>query len=172
MINLLRSRRSIRKFSSHPISEELIDQLKEALLRSPSSRSIMPWEFIFISKKNSLETLSASKQAGSQFLKGAPLGVVVCADETQSDVWVEDCSIAAITLQYVAEELGLGSCWIQIRKRKHHESLSSEDYVRQQLQLPPHIRIASIIALGYPAESKPGHPKESLKYQKIRMDES
>ena len=45
---------------------------------------------------------------GSQFLKDAPLAIVVLGDPMQNDCWVEDGSIAAISMQYQAEELGLG----------------------------------------------------------------
>ena len=52
--------------------------------------------------------------------KNAPLGVVVCADSSKCDVWVEDASIATIFLHLAATSMGLGSCWLQIRKRMLH----------------------------------------------------
>lgn len=99
MLNILRKRRSIRKYKGRTIEEGIIEQLKEAALRSPSSRGINPWRFFFITDKAVLEELSRAKEQGSSFLKGASLGVAVCADENESDVWIEDCSIASIILQ-------------------------------------------------------------------------
>ena len=107
MINILRDRRSARRFDDRKIEEEKIEVLKEALVRSPSSRSINPWEFILIDDQDVLKELSDSKQHGSGFLAGAAMGVVILGDTTKSDTCIEDCSIAAITLQYTAESLDL-----------------------------------------------------------------
>src|SRR6185369_15158984 len=133
---------------------ETIELLIEALLRAPSSRGINPWEFIVVDDQGLLAKLSMSKQHGSDFLKNAALGIVVCADSTKSDVWIEDCSIASIIVQMTALSLGLGSCWIQIRNRSHDNSKTAVEYIRELLGLPEHIKVESIIALGHPAEVK------------------
>src|SRR5574340_493146 len=115
MMNLVRKRRSIRTYTREPVDRESLDLLVEAMLRSPSSRNRQPWEFVIVDDPQLLSKLSEAKEHGSGFLQNAPLGIVVCADSAKSDVWVEDCSIAAILVQMVAQSLGLGSCWIQIR---------------------------------------------------------
>ncbi|MCJ7809792.1 MAG: nitroreductase family protein, partial [Desulfobulbaceae bacterium] len=152
MIDLLRTRRSVRKYEPGKIEDDKIEILKEALLRSPTSRNFRPWEFIFVDDRDVLARLSQAKPHGAAFLKGAALGIVVCADENRSDVWVEDCSIAAILVQVVALSLGLGSCWIQIRKRTHAEGMTSEKYIQELLGLPENLKVESIISIGYPAE--------------------
>jgi nitroreductase len=170
MIELLRKRRSIRKYTDKVIETEKIEILKEALLRSPTSRSFDPWEFIFIDDRELLKLLAISKPHGAGFLKGAVLGIVICADEQKSDVWIEDCSIASILVQMVAQSIGLGSCWIQIRNRNFDDRMTSEDYIRKLLDIPSGIKVESIIALGYPAEKKEPVPPESLKYEKIHIN--
>src|SRR5512135_530815 len=115
MIEILRFRRSIRKYIKKAIDGESLEIIKEALLRCPSSRGTNPWTFIFVDEADLLARLSKAKEHGSAFLKNAALAIVVCGDETRSDVWVEDCSIAAIVAQLTAHSLGLGSCWVQIR---------------------------------------------------------
>ncbi len=167
MLDILRNRRSIRKYKSQAIEEEKIELLKEAALRSPSSRGINPWRIIFVKERRDLAALSLAKESGSAFLKDAALGVVVCAEERQSDVWVEDCAIATIILQLTGCSLGLGSCWIQIRNRMHSRQQSAEDYVKETLNLPKNYKIESMIAFGYPDEDKPAVPKEQLDYEKI-----
>ena len=167
MIELLRKRRSIRKFEDRSIEADKIEVLKEALLRSPSSRNLEPWEFTFVDDKDLPEKLSGSKQHGSAFLKGAALAVVVCADETKSDVWVEDCAIASVLVQLTAQSLGLGSCWAQIRKRMHTEDLTSEDYVNSVLDHPRPYRVLSIIGIGYPAENPAPISSKRLTSEKI-----
>ena len=170
MIDLLRKRRSVRRFEDRAIEPEKIELLKEAVLRSPSSRNFDPWEFIFVEDKPLLESLSKSKPHGASFLKDAALGIVVCADEAKCDVWVEDCSIASILAQLTAQSLGLGSCWIQIRKRFYEEGMSSEAYIRHILKIPDTIRVLSIIAVGYPAEQPEPISREALKDDKIHLN--
>ncbi len=170
MIEILRKRRSVRKFENRAVEPEKVELLKEAVLRSPSSRSFDPWEFVFVSDQSLLKKLSKSKPHGAEFLKGAALGIVVCAAETKSDVWVEDCAIASILAQLTAQSLGLGSCWIQIRKRSFEEETSSEAYIRGVLGMPDTLRVLSIIAVGYPAEQPEPIPRKQLKDGKIHLD--
>jgi nitroreductase len=168
MIELLRKRRSIRSYTGEPIDRDSLDILIEALLRSPSSRNINPWEFIVVDEPILLNRLSTSKEQGSAFLKQAPLGIVVCADSTKSDVWVEDCSITAILLQMTAVSLGLGSCWIQIRNRQHDATSTAEAYVRSLLGLPEKIAVEAIIAIGHPAATREPLPAGALEYAKVK----
>ena len=108
MLDILRERRSIRRYTDREIETEKIELIKEAALRSPSSRGLNPWRFLFVTDRALLAELSRAKESGSSFLKGASLCVVVCAAQGESDVWVEDCSIAAIILQLTGQSLGLG----------------------------------------------------------------
>jgi nitroreductase len=167
MIDILRTRRSIRKYEKKAIDKNSLEILKEALLRCPSSRGINPWIFVFVDDAELLNQLAKAKEHGSSFLKDAALGIVVCGDETKSDVWVEDCSIASIVVQLAAQSLGLGSCWIQIRKRPHSQDTTAEEYIQKLLNIPKHLKIESIISIGYPAEAKKSIPQEKLAFEKI-----
>ena len=167
MLEILRDRRSIRRYKDRQIEEEKIEQLKEAALRAPSSRGINPWRFVFVTDKPMLEKLSSAKESGSSFLKDAALGVVVAAKQGESDVWVEDCSIASIILQLAGCSLDLGSCWIQIRNRRHSSSMSAEDYVKQTLGLPDEFLVECIISFGYPDEVKRPIAAADLEWGKI-----
>lgn len=170
MIELLRRRRSIRKFTAEKIAPEIVELLIEAALRAPSSRGINPWEFILVDDPGLLLKLSGAKQHGSEFLKGAPLAVVVCADSAKSDVWIEDCSIAAIIIQLAALSAGLGSCWAQIRNRRHDAGNSAESFVRELLGLPEGITVEAIVGIGHPAESKRPVPAGKLPRDRVRFN--
>lgn len=170
MIDLLQKRRSVRKFGTEKIARETIEKLIEAALRAPSSRGINPWEFVLSEDPEILQKLSKAKQHGSEFLKNAPLAIVVCADSTKSDVWIEDCSIAAIIVQLAAVSQGLGSCWAQIRNRVHNKEKSAETYVQELLGLPEHIKVECILGIGHPAELKSPVPADKLLYEKIRYN--
>ena len=170
MIELLRNRRSTRKFTSSPVNDEHVQLLKETVLRAPTSKNSRPWEFVFVDDKNLLTQLAEVKPHGAVFLKDAPLGIVLAADPGKSDVWVEDCSIAAISIQYVAQSLGLGSCWIQVRKRNFDEVTTASDKVKEFLNMPGHLEVASIIAVGHPLQTRDGVDFEKLDFEKIKTN--
>src|ERR1035437_7586243 len=93
---LLKTRRSIRKYLPKTIEQEKITKITNAALMSPASKRSNPLEFIVIQDKETLVKLSQSRPHGSQFLNDSPLGIVVIDDTTKSDVWMEDASIASI----------------------------------------------------------------------------
>jgi nitroreductase len=170
MIELLRKRRSTRKYTSEKIAPEAIESLIEAALRAPSSRGTNPWAFILIDDPEIIIKLSQAKQHGSEFLKNAPLAIVVCADTTKSDVWVEDCSIAAIIIQLAAVSQGLGSCWAQIRNRQHDDETSADTYIRELLGLPVYMQVECVLGIGHPAEKKEALSADKLQHDKIKYN--
>ncbi|MBL0714593.1 MAG: nitroreductase family protein [Desulfosarcina sp.] len=169
--DLIRNRRSMRQFLEQPIEQDKINALVEAALRAPSSRSLNPWEFILVDNRDQLTALAAAKPHGAAFLANAPLGIVVCADPQRCDVWVEDCSIAVIFVQLMAESLGLGSCWIQIRKRSHASGRPARDHIADLLHIPAHLSVEAMIAIGYPARQKTPHPFSALPFEKIHYSD-
>jgi len=169
-IELLRKRRSCRQFLDKAVEQEKIDLLIEAMLRAPSSRSLNPWEFVVVENRETLQQLSQAKPHGAAFLKNAPLGIVVCADPEKCDVWIEDCSIAAMLLHLEATDLDLGSCWIQIRKREHDAEKSAESHVADILGLKEGMVVQAIIAIGYPKKESSGHPESSLLRDRVSFE--
>lgn len=170
MLQLLKSRRSIRKFHSREVEREKIDIILKSALLSPSSRAKRPWEFIVITDKILLHKLSQCKEHGSQFLNEAPMGIVVIANPKVCDVWIEDASIASTIIQLSAESLGLGSCWIQIRERYGANNVSAGGYIKKALGIPDIYEVECLIAVGYPAEEKRPYTENELFYDKIHFD--
>lgn len=170
MIELLRKRRSIRKFTTDKIPPQIRQVLIEAALRAPSSRGINPWEFIMVDDPELLSKLAMAKQHGAQFLKNAPLAIVVCADSTASDVWIEDCSIAAIIIQLTALSVGLGSCWAQMRGRQHDQDMTAERYIQGLLGLPEQMKVECVLGIGYPDEDKQPVPSAKLQHDKVKYN--
>lgn len=167
---LLKERRSIRKYQERAVEKEKLDIILKSALLSPSSRSRRPWEFVAVTDKEVLKKLSMCREHSSAFLEGAPLGIVVIADKSICDVWVEDCSIASIIIQLSAHSLGLGSCWIQVRDRFHKEEVTVEDYIKNILNIPDKYAVECIIAIGYPDEKKEGYDENKLPYEKIHFN--
>lgn len=168
-LDLMTRRRSIRRYQPRPVEQEKIDQLVETALRAPSSRGSSPWEFVVVTDPETITLLSRAKPHGAAFLKDAPLAIVVCADPNISDVWIEDTAIAAISLHLAATDLGLGSCWVQIRLRNHDEHQSASAKVSEILGLRPELEVGVIVAIGYAQEEKKPHGKASLSHDKVHF---
>lgn len=169
-LEVLRKRRSIRKYRDIPLRGEEVEVLKEIVLRSPSAHNFKSWEFVFVDDPDLLKRLAEVRGGSSAFLAGASLAIVVLGNEETQDVWVEDASVASVIAQIAAAAMGIGSCWVQIRNREHGPGLSAEDYTREVLGIHLPFRILSIIGLGYPAEEKPEVPAEALRWEKIHLN--
>ncbi len=154
--DLAQRRRSHRKYTEEPISQEDLKRVLEVALMAPTSKGLHSYSFCAVENQDLLTRLSTSKAIGSQFVAEAQCAIVVMADPAVSDVWIEDASTAAMSMLYQAEDLGLGACWVQVRERKDAEGRNTEDIVRETLSLPENLRIVCIIALGHKGmERKP-----------------
>ena len=168
-LELLKNRRSTRIFTGEPLGEDDVCTLMKAALMSPSGHRINPWEFILVEDKDVLKALSVSKEHGAGLLEGAAMAVAVVADTTKTDVWIEDCSIATIIIQLAAEELGLGSCWVQIRRRCDAAGNLAEDNVRSILGIPGHYAVLSIVGIGHKAREAKPFDEEKLQWEKVHI---
>lgn len=162
------NRRSHRKFTDMAIEQEKIDSILQTVLMAPAGKRANEWSFYVVTDKETSLKLSECKQFGAAFVKEAPLNIVVTADTTKSDVWIEDCSIAAIYLQLAAQDLGLGSCWSQVRGRESMtEGVMAEDYIKELLNIPSEFAVECIISIGYHADERQPYNLEKLPYEKI-----
>lgn len=168
-LELLKKRRSTRIFTGEPVAQEDVCTLMKAALMSPSGHRINPWEFILVEDKEVLKALSVCKEHGSGLLEGAAMAVAVIADTGKTDVWIEDCSIATIIIQLAAEELGLGSCWVQIRRRTDAQGNLSEDNVREILSIPSNYAVLSIVGIGHKAREAKPFDEEKMQWEKIHI---
>lgn len=166
---LISKRRSIRKFKDIPLTPEQVELILKAGLKSPTSKNAKPCHFIVVEDKDILQKLSECKKGSSKLLAGASIGIVVTADLLVSDVWIEDASIATIVMQLQIEDLGLGSCWIQIRDRQTPIGASAEEYVKDILDLPMQLQVLSIIAVGNKIEEKPAIKDDDLQWEKVHI---
>lgn len=167
---LIKARRSMRKFAEKELTQEQVVTLMKAALMAPASKRSNPWQFIVVDDKETLKKLSFCKEQASQFIADAALAVVVTADPLASDVWIEDASIASIYLQLQAEDMGLGSCWVQVRERTAANGMPSNDYVHNVLDLPLPLQVLSIIAIGHKGMERKPFDEEHLQWEKIHIN--
>ena len=188
---LIRNRRSTRLFTDQPLEPEQVEEILRAALMAPSSKRKNPWQFVVVEDKEMLERLAECKPHGAEFLKGCALAVVVLADVMISDVWIEDASIASIYMQLQAEDLGLGSCWCQVRNREREDESGAGEYIRQLLDIPyqlevdesgageyirqlldiPYqLEVLSIIGFGHKAQERKPFDESRLQWEKVHID--
>ena len=166
-LELMRRRRSVRRFTDEALSDETLNQLLEAALLAPTSKNTRCWRFVVVQDKETLQALSAAKPQGASFLKHAAAAIVVCGDPAVSDAWVEDCAVAAAMIHLEATILGLASCWIQLRLRPHDETTSASAYAAKILGLPESLPILAVVALGKPGDSKKPHDPSELRFDQV-----
>lgn len=168
--DLAQLRRSHRKFTDEEINPDDVQAILRAALMSPTSKSQRAWQFVVVEDKTDIEKLADAKDLGSQFMKGAPLAIVVLGDPMKNDCWIEDGSIAAVSMQYQAEELGLGSCWVQMRGRGLTDGTTADEVIRGILDIPANFNTLCIIAFGHKADERKPQNEDNLKWENVHVD--
>ena len=167
---LAQRRRSHRMFTDQEIDADDVRLILRAALMAPSSRGRRAWQFVVVDDKMDLEKLSDAKDAGASFIKDAPLAIVVLGDPLQNDCWVEDGAIAAVSMQYQAEDLGLGSCWVQMRGRGLTDGTTADTVVRGVLDIPENLYVLCVIAIGHKAAALNPQDEERLKWENVHIN--
>lgn len=168
--DLLQIRRSHRKFTTEEINPDDVKLILRAALMSPTSKGQRAWQFVVVDNPADIEKLADAKDLGSQFLKGAPLAVVVLGNPLQNDCWIEDGAIAAFAMQLQAEDLGLGSCWIQMRGRGLSDGTSADTVIRGVLSIPEDLSTLCIIAFGHKADERKPQNEDKLKWENVHIN--
>ena len=159
----------MRKFTDQPLTEDEVALLLRAALMSPSSHRSCGWEFVAVDDKNILRQLAECKDSGAAFVAEAPLAIVVLGNPAKSDCWIEDCSIASLMIQLQAEDLGLGSCWAQMRGRAAADGSSAVDNVRELLNIPSSLEVLCIIAVGHKGMERKPFNEDHLLWEQVHI---
>lgn len=164
---LVKFRRSHRRFTDQEVSPEDLQLILRAALMSPTSKGQRDWHFAIVDNKTDIIKLSEAKEMGARFLSGAPLAIVISGRPADNDCWIEDCSVAAISMQYQAEELGLGSCWVQMRGRGLSDGHTANEVIHGILGLPDDLEVLCVLAIGHPADERQPQSEEQLKWENV-----
>jgi nitroreductase len=153
-------RRSIRKYTDKPVSEQDIERLLKATMSAPSASNRQPWQFIVVTDRQKLDALAEFHPYGKMLFE-APLCIVVCGElETSATSWEQDCSLASENLLLAVTALGLGAVYIGIHPRQEWI-----DFVRKAFKIPDNIVPLNLISIGHPAETK----EPRTQYSKARV---
>ncbi len=145
------TRRSIRKYTKQPVSDEVLKELLEAAMYAPSAGNRQPWCFVVINDRKIMNEIP-KYHPYAQMLKEAAVAILVCCDINLENkgFGIEDCSAATQNILLVAHANGLGAVWIGIYPVEPLVMAT-----KKLLNLPENIKPVSIISIGYPAEQKP-----------------
>ena len=165
----IKNRRSVRQYTEETLPEGALDTIVKAGLLSATGHGKRPWELVVVTDHGKLEELSTCRIPG-KMLAGAQAAIVVLGDEELSDTWIEDCAIVMTNMHLMADYLGVGSCWIQVRNRMRSEAESTEAYVRQCLHIPENRKVAAILSLGMPANHPAPNEWDELGKDKIHYE--
>jgi nitroreductase len=146
------SRRSIRKYTNEPVSQEDILRLLQAAMAAPSATNRKPWEFVVVTEPEVLESLRRVLPFGRY---NAPAAIIVCGNMGRAlpwparDFWIQDCSAATENILLAATGLGLGAVWVGV-----HPIGLLVKAVSRVLSLPKGVIPLGVVYVGHPAEAK------------------
>ena len=139
---LLRTRRSIRRFTEVDVHDDLIREVIDECACAPSSRNSQPWTFVTIREGSRRDRLAALRGESSAPIARAPAAIAVCSDPTLTGRPLEDGCVAGTYLLLAAWNRGLGTCWIGGMDR---------DDAKEILGVPVAWTVAMITPIGWPA---------------------
>lgn len=149
LIDTIFSRRSIRRYTEEPVSEEEIKAILEAAMAAPSASNRKPWHFVVVTERETLNRLAKAHKY-AKMLNEAPLCISVCGDQSVSErFWVQDCSAATENLLLAVTALGLGAVWCGV-----HPSQERVKDISKILGIDTPFVPLNLIAIGHPAEEK------------------
>ena len=157
LIDTIRSRRTVRKFDGHEVSDEQVETLLELAMYAPNRLNRQPWHFVVVRDQELREQFADVLRIHS-YLETASVVVAVCALPDRSPTWAMDVSAAIENMLIGATSMGIGSAWVGSPDTVMWSLF--EEAARDALAIPPHVRIVSLVALGYPAEERPPHTKQ------------
>ncbi len=158
------TRRSIRKYTNEPVSDELVTRLLKAAMAAPTAGN-RPWHFVVIRDRAKMEAVT-QYHPHANMLKSAPVTISISGDPDAGSMqgrWLLDCCAATENILIAANALGLGACWVGIYPVE--ERMQG---VREILGIPANLMPVSMTALGHPAEHK--EPSDRFMPDRIHYD--
>ena len=157
ILDVIRKRRTIRKFTDQEVTQEQIDLLLELAMCAPNRLNRQPWHFIVVQDKGKQKEFADFLRIHS-YVEDASAVIVACAMPKASTTWTMDVSAAVENLMIGATALGLGTAWVGSPDTVTWTMF--EESVRDSLRIPIDVRIVALVSVGYPAQERAPHSKE------------
>ena len=160
----IHARKSVRSYTSEPVSPEQVETLLRAAMAAPTAVNFQPWRFVVVTEREQLDEL-AEVLPYAKMLKQAPLAIVVCGETiwmggAENTYWQQDCAAATQNILLAAEALGLGAVWTGVYP---NEELYPK--LHDYLGLPETVQPFCVIPIGHPAGDD--KPKDKWKPENI-----
>ena len=151
LLDIAKSRYSVRSYSDKKVEKEKLDQILEAAHVAPTAANLQPVRLLVVREKENLDKIGKAAN-----IYDAPLAIIVCSDHSKA--WTRpfdgkqtvdiDASILTDHMMLEATELGLGSVWVCYFK---------QDVIKKEFALPDDLEPINILAIGY-ADESPASP--------------
>lgn len=164
-LDAIMTRRSIRRYTTEPVSEADVEKILRAAMAAPSAGNQQVWRFVVVRDPEVRMRLSEMSQYAGM-LAEAPVGIVVCADtreERKVGYWPQDCAAAIENALLAAHAIGLGAVWLGVHPIEERVAA-----VTEILGLPEGVRPLSVLSIGHPAEDRP--PADRFREEYIHHD--
>lgn len=156
ILNLLKSRRSIRVYQDKPVPQDLLLQILEAGRWAATGANLQPWHFIVVTDPETRRQIGDEARflfIKSSHVEKAPVVLVLGFDTRRGKYGRYDVTLAGGNMMIMATHLGLGTCWI---------GAFDESKVKEILEIPENIEVIGLITLGYPGENAEVPPRVEL----------
>ena len=149
--DLVKKRRSIRKYKSDSVSDKNIEYILNAARLAPSAKNRQCWRYVVVKDKKIIEKIASSRPESKEWLAETPVMIVVCADPNESskregkELYLFDLGLSFEHLMLAAKDCGLATCCI---------GGFDEKTVKDAIGVPENMRVVAFTPLGYGAEEK------------------
>jgi nitroreductase len=158
IIDIIKTRRSVRRFKPEPIPDDLINKVLEAARWAPSGLNNQAWRFAVVTGKATIKKISLLTHY-AKIVLAAQVLVPVFLDTAKSYHREKDIQSIGACLQNMLLEihdLGLGAVWLG-------EIIKSNEQIKKILGLPEELELMAVIAMGYPDETPRATKRKELK---------
>ena len=160
----IHSRKSVRQYTSEPVSETDIQTILKAAMAAPSAVNFQPWRFVVVTEREQLDAM-AEILPYAKMLRQAPAAIVVCGETlwmggNENPYWQQDCAAATQNLLLAVEALGLGAVWTGV-----YPNQDLYPKLHNYLNLPSTVQPFCCIPVGHPAGNE--QPKDKWKPENI-----
>ena len=172
LYELTRTQRSVRRYGSEHIDDEIINEIMKVALTAPTSFGHKPVEFVVVRGKDMIRKIGACKQMGGSQINGADAVIVVMvktANKRQAEFWIEDGAIASAYILLAVEQYGLGACWVHIRNRMGQRGTSDQE-IRSLLGVPDGYTVLNLVAIGEKGETKKAYIDADLHTENVHYE--
>ncbi len=165
MLDVIRCRRSVRKYTGEAVSRDVLEELLRAGMQAPSARNLQPWEFVLVTDRDILNRIP-EYHPYSSMVPGASAVILVCGDTSRQDnpgYIAQDCAAVTQNILLEAVAQGLGAVWLGVYPKP--ERING---MRLLFKLPDHVLPVSLVSIGVPGENP--EPEDRFDSRRIHLN--